>query len=421
MPRYLDQGAGEPFLVALGEHAAGAARRDRERRQRRELAGERLGRGDPDFRAGQRRHHDVAFPRNGRTRHVDDGKDVLPVLARIAQRRERVGGLARLRNEDREVAGIERDVAVAEFGGDVDLDREPRKTLEPVARDHAGIVGGAARCDRNALERAEIERQRHRQRDAFRRHVEVFRQRVADHFRLLVDLLGHEVAVIALVDEHHRGLRLEHRAPRHLAPGIVNLGALTGDDDPVAVLQIADGVGEGRERNRVGADEHRALAETDRERRAFARANQQILLAGEEEGERKSPPQPRQCRGHRLDRRQPVLDPVGDQMRDDFAVGLGRKLGTLPFQLAAQLAEVLDDAVVHHGEPVGRVRMGVVLGRTPVRCPAGVADADRAGERFARELCFEVLELAFGAPPRQRAVAPASPRRPNRSRGTRGA
>ena len=91
-------------------------------------------------------------------------------------------------------------------------------------------------------------------------------------------------------------------------------------------------------------------------------------------------------------------------MSDDLAVGLGGELGALPFQLPAQLAEVLDDAVVHDGEPVGRVRMGVVLGRAPVRCPAGVADADRAGERFARELCFQVLELAFSTPPRQRAV-----------------
>ena len=91
-------------------------------------------------------------------------------------------------------------------------------------------------------------------------------------------------------------------------------------------------------------------------------------------------------------------------MSDDLAVGLGRKLGALPFQLPAQLAEVLDDAVMHDGEPVGRVRMCVVLGRTAVRRPAGVADADRAGERLARELCFQILELAFGAPPRQRAL-----------------
>ena len=191
--------------------------------------------------------------------------------------------------------------------------------------------------------------------------------------------------------------------------------------DPVAVFQIADRVGEGRQRDRVGAEIHLALAIADRERRAFARADQQILLAREQEGERKSAPQPRQRRGHRLDRRKPVLHLVGDEMRDDFGVGLGRELGALRFQLSAQLAEILDDAVVHDREPVGGVRMGVVLGRPAVRCPAGVADADRAGERFARERCFEVLQLAFGTPARQRARAPASQRRPNRSRGIRAA
>ena len=40
-----------------------------------------------------------------------------------------------------------------------------------------------------------------RQRHALGRHVDIAGQRVADHFRLLVDLLGHEVAVIGLVDQ----------------------------------------------------------------------------------------------------------------------------------------------------------------------------------------------------------------------------
>jgi hypothetical protein len=99
-----------------------------------------------------------------------------------------------------------------------------------------------------------------------------------------------------------------------------------------------------------------------------------------------------------------LLHPIGDKVSDDLAVGLGRKLGALAFQLAPQLAEVLDDAVMHDGEPIGRMRMRVVLGRAAVRRPARVADADRSGERIARELCFQILELAFGAPPRQHAV-----------------
>ena len=48
--------------------------------------------------------------------------------------------------------------------------------------------------------------------------------------------------------------------------------------------------------------------------------------------------------------------------------------------------------------------MGVGLGRLAVRRPAGVADADRAGERLGGELGLEVLELALGAPPLEPAV-----------------
>ena len=68
------------------------------------------------------------------------------------------------------------------------------------------------------------------------------------------------------------------------------------------------------------------------------------------------------------------------------------------FQFAAQFAEILDDAVMDDGEPVGRMRMRVVLGRPTVRRPAGMADADRARERLATELRFQILEFAFGAP-----------------------
>ena len=329
---------------------------------------------------------------------------MLLVLARTAQRRQRVGGLAGLRNEDRQLAGLERHVAVAELGGDVDIDRQMRKAFEPVPRDHAGVIRGAAGGDRYALERAEIERQRHRQRDALGHHIEIIRQRMADDFRLLVNLLGHEMAMVALVDEHDRGQRLEHGAVHDRALGVVDFGAGAADDGAVAVLQIADGIGERGKRNRIGADVHRAVAEADRQRRAFARADQEVLLAGKQKGERESAAQPRQRRLHRFDRRQPVFEFLADQMGDDLAIGFGGELGALALQLAPQLAEILDDAVVHDRELVGGVRMRVVLGRPAVRRPAGVADADRSRQRLARELQFQILEFALGTPSRQRAV-----------------
>ena len=223
---------------------------------------------------------------------------------------------------------------------------------------------------------AKIERQRHRQRHALGRHVDVVCQRMADDFGLLENLLGHEMAVIALVDVHHGGLRFQDRALHDRALGVVDLGASASDDHPVAVFEIAHGVGERRQRNGVGADEHRALAEADGKRRALARADQKIVLAGKQERQRKGAAQPRQRRFDRLDRGSAALHLLADQMRNDFGVGLGDEFGALGLQLAAQLDEILDDAVVHDGELFGGVRMGVVLGRPAVGRPAGVADAD---------------------------------------------
>ena len=88
-------------------------------------------------------------------------------------------------------------------------------------------------------------------------------------------------------------------------------------------------------------------------------------------------------------------------MRDDLGVGVGRELVALLLQLVAQLLEVLDDAVVHDRDLVGRVRMRVDFVGLAVRRPAGVADAGMAAERLLREALLEILQLAFGAAARE--------------------
>ena len=110
-------------LVGIGQFAARLAGGDRERGQHHQLAGEGLGRGDADLRTGQRRQHGLAFARDRRGRHVDDGERVHALRFRVAQRGQRVGGLAGLRNEDRQIALAQRRLAVAEFGGDIEFDR----------------------------------------------------------------------------------------------------------------------------------------------------------------------------------------------------------------------------------------------------------------------------------------------------------
>ena len=91
-------------------------------------------------------------------------------------------------------------------------------------------------------------------------------------------------------------------------------------------------------------------------------------------------------------------------MSDHLGVGVGAELRALALELVAQLAEILDDAVVDDGEAVGGVGMGVAFGRPAVGGPARVADAAGAGERLAREPGLEIAQLALGAPAGQLAA-----------------
>ncbi len=230
------------------------------------------------------------------------------------------------------------------------------------------------------------------------------RERVADHFRLLMDFLGHEVLVVALVDQLRGGRGLDDGAFDDAVLFVANDDALARQHRPVALFQIADGVGERRQRDRVGAEEHLALAVADGERRAFARADHEIVLAGEQEGERESAAQLLERGGHRVDRRLAVVHFVGHQMRDHLGVGLAFELGAALDQPFAQFPEILDDAVVHHRDPVGRMRVRIAFGRPAMGRPAGVADADIAAERLFFEPQFQRVQLALSAAARQHAM-----------------
>ena len=145
--RHLGQRVRQLLLLGFADGAARAAERDRQAGQHAQLAGERLGGGDADLGARQRRQDDVRLARDGGRAHVDDGGDALALRLAIAQRRQRIGRLARLRDEQGEAALLQRRLAIAELGGHVDLDGDARIPLEPVLADDAGVVGGAAGRD----------------------------------------------------------------------------------------------------------------------------------------------------------------------------------------------------------------------------------------------------------------------------------
>ena len=227
---------------------------------------------------------------------------------------------------------------------------------------------------------------------------------MSDDLGLLVDLLGHEVAIVALFRE-----QASRRAPLDAAldpfpVAVADVGAFASHDCPVALLEIGDAIGEGSERERVGTQKHLSVAVADRERRALPRADQEVVLAREQIDQRKRAAQPAKRGMDRLLRRLALRQLVLDRESRDLGIGLGGETVSLGGELLAQRLEVLDDAVVDHGEPGRSVRMGVGDRRLAVGRPARMSDADRPGERLGGKFGLEVLELALGAPPLEPAI-----------------
>ena len=228
--------------------------------------------------------------------------------------------------------------------------------------------------------------------------LEVRPQRLGDDDRLLVDLLEHEVGVVALVDRLGERARVDDRPVDAVICLVVDLDRLAADRRPVALVEIGDAPRQRGQRMGVGADEVFARAVADRQRRTEARGDQQVGFGPEQHGEGERAVEPRQDGGDGVARGAARLELAVDQVGDDLGVGLALEGAALGEQLVAQRLEVLDDAVVDDRHVADDVGVGVILGRPAVRRPASVGDAGRARQRVVGEPRGEVGELARCAP-----------------------
>jgi hypothetical protein len=153
----------------------------------------------------------------------------------------------------------------------------------------------------------------------------------------------------------------------------------------------------GRERQGVGADKHLAIAIADRERAAAAGADQQVVPAGKEEDEREGAIEAFERSRDRLRRVETLRQIMRHEVCDGLGVGVGVEGMAEPGELFFERLEILDDAVMHDRDLVGRDRVRVFLDRLAVRRPACVADADRAAHRLLLQPRDEVRQFAFGA------------------------
>ena len=185
---------------------------------------------------------------------------------------------------------------------------------------------------------------------------------------------------------------------------IVDLRPFAADHDPVAFLEIGNALRQRGERQSVGAEKGLILAITDHQRRAEPRADQDVGMSAKGDRQREGTAQTRQHGLDRVLRVRPVLDLAREQMRDHFGVGIAFQHAAFAAQFGAQFLVVLDDAVVHHREMLGRVRVGILLVRSAVGRPAGMRDPDLSRRGTVLQFLDQIGELAFGAAAHEIAV-----------------
>ncbi len=313
----------------------------------------------------------------------------------MADRGERVRGLTRLRERDDERFLIDEHVRVAELARRLDRAAHSGDVFDHVARGQRRIPRRAARdqhdltrCGDHGVGNAEL-----RQSDDAG-VGDAVTQRVAHRIRLLMNLLEQKVRVAILlrllrlpIDGHNA--RLDRRAVQALDLRSCGCG---GHD--LALAQQRDTLRVGNQRCDVAADEHLAVAQTHHERCVEAAAHDAVRLLGGHHDQCVRAPDPIERCTHCGC--QVAAKIILDEVGHDLGVRVTGERVAVRHELGTQLPIVLDDPVVDQVDVAGavRVRVSVLHTGPPVRRPARVSDAQRAGwHALTRHLALELVHL----------------------------
>ena len=395
----------QAHLVRL-ELALHLGKQHGEQRERHHLAQERLGGGHRDLLVGLRVDDAVALARHGRAHHVRDAEHLRALYARVADGGQRVGRLARLRHGHHQGGRRDDGVAVAEFAGHLHFRGDARPTLDEVLRDEARMIRRAAGDDVHAVDKVELLQREVQLVDGQRAVHQAPRQRVADHARLLVDLLQHEVGVAALLGHIEIPVDVRHLGLVRLAAHVVERDGIRRELRHIAVGEhhhVARVVDHGDD---IGGHVRAVLGQPHHERRVLARGHEGagLLVADSRNGI--GADQAVGSLAHGLQEVVAFAQVLLHEVRDDLGVGLARERMAAAFQLFAQLGEVLDDAVMHDGYAAvaGGMRMRVRLAGAAMRGPARVADAAGAGQLEGLDELREAAHLPLAVHDFQLAV-----------------
>ena len=125
LPHFLGNGfefLDDPDALAGGE-MPDAAQQQREQGEDGDLRGEGFGGGDADLRAGVHVDAAVVLAGDGAGDVVANAEGAVALALALAHGGQGIGGLAALADDEDQRVLVHRHVAVAEFAGELDLDR----------------------------------------------------------------------------------------------------------------------------------------------------------------------------------------------------------------------------------------------------------------------------------------------------------
>ena len=199
-----------------------------------------------------------------------------------------------------------------------------------------------------------------------------------------MDLLLHEVAVGTELEGGERDVGDVDLALGGAAVAVEDPHAGAAHAGHVALLEVDHASRRGEHRGHVGRDEVLAFAEADEQRAADARAGKGLRRGGRHDRDRVRADEIAHGTLRGGEEIAGLAVVVVDEVGDDLGVGLRLEGVAELLQPLALLLVVLDDAVVDDRDLALRhVRMRVGFGDAAVRRPAGVADAEPAGEPLA--------------------------------------
>src|SRR5690606_23595722 len=364
-----------------------------------QLGGEGFGGGNANFRAGLGQQAPVGFAYEGAAGHVADGQGAQVTLGfGVAQGGQGVGSFPGLGDGDQQRVGGHGHLAIAELAGHFHLARQAGLLFNPVTRNHTGVVAGAAGHDMDVLDILQAGFRIWAQHGGqYMVVTQGAAQGVGDRRGLLMDFLEHVVAVFALV-QAVRGVFVALRYVFHqLVLLVPDFATFLGQPGVVAFVQVDELVGDLQQGQGVGGDEVFFTALAYHQRAAHAGAVEGVGLVLMDNAQRIGAVQ--FCQGGTEGAEQVLLllVVVRQQVGDYFGVGVGGEDVAEVGQLFAQDAVVLNDAVMHDGQALGDVRVGIALGGLAVGGPAGVGDAQVADGGGKFEGFFQFGDLAGGA------------------------